>query len=316
MRRLTLILLWITLLIGWVWSLPQVDPSQFQSCQLQHAGAKRSYYVHLPRGYHKDKKWPVLFLFHGGGGSAPQALEHYPLLPVSDREGFILVAANGSGPLAREILRTWNVGWGFGYAQRNQVDDLGFVRSLILQVEKDYAVDPKRVFLTGLSNGAILSHQAAAAHSDLVTGIAPVAGTVAGKMPADKALQYPVPPSHPVDVILFHGSEDLSLPVEGGVQKKHAEDPPREVASARQSAEFWARANGCQSQPIVEELAESQTTRLSGPGGRARVVLYIIRNHGHAWPGGEAPRIQADAPTQLIKAHDLMWDFFRESHKD
>ena len=316
MRKFYVLWLALGLLVSWVWCLPQADPSLYQQAKLTHQGRERSYYVHLPKRYDPQKKWPMLLLFHGGGGSAPQALDSYPLLEVSDREGFILVAANGSGRIRQEILRTWNVGFGFGYAQKNQVDDVGFVRQLILKLSKDYAVDSQRVFLTGLSNGAILSHQAGAANSDLVAGIAPVAGTVAGKMPGEKSLLYPVTPQKPVDVILFHGSQDLSLPLEGGVQKRHAEEAPREVASARESAEFWAQANGCSMQPIVEELAAQKATRYSWSGGKARVVLYVLHNQGHAWPGGKVPRIQADVPSQLLKAHDLMWDFFRDSRKN
>lgn len=291
---------------------PELDPQIYQRKVLKHQGLERSYYVHLPSSWDGKSPVPLMILLHGGGGSAPQALEHYPLLPVADKHGFILVAANGTGPLRREILRTWNVGFGFGYAYKHQIDDNGFIRSLILQLRKDYPVNPGRVYLTGLSNGAILCHFAGAANSDLVAGIAPVVGCAAGSPSEDADLVYPPAPQHPLDVILFNGALDKHMPLNGGKQELHLEEQARRVSSARQSAEFWVRANGCKATPKVEELPEQKATRYTWSEGRqaTQVVLYILHNQGHAWPGGRAPRSASDPPSPLLKAHDILWDFF------
>lgn len=288
-------------------------PAGFEERSLNHGGLKRSYYIHFPPNYSPQRPLPLVVLLHGGGGSAPQALRNYPLKEVADRQGFILVAPNGTGPVRREILRTWNVLFGFGYAQRKKVDDIGFVRSLILQVREEEAVDPSQVYLTGLSNGAILCHFAAAAHSDLVAGIAPVVGTVAGRSDPGQPWSYPATPKNPVDVVLFNGELDQSIPLQGGVQKKHAEKQARYVVSAQASAEFWVKANGCSPSPVVEKLPQLKATRTTWSEGRngTRVVLYVLHNQGHAWPGGSAPRDSSDPPTPLLKAHEVLWDFFR-----
>ena len=280
--------------------------------ELRYQGLERSYYVHSPRGWDGKTPLPLVLLLHGGGGGAQQALKSYPLGPVADREGFLLVAPNGTGPLRREILRTWNVGWGFGYAQRNHVDDLGFVRALILQLTRDYPVDRARVYLTGLSNGAILSHYAGAANSDLVTGIAPVVGCAGGG--ESSQLTYPSAPQRPLNVIMFNGGLDRHIPLNGGVQELHSEDQARQVCSAQESARFWVNANGCKPTPTVEELPEQKATRYTWTGGRqnTRVVLWVLHNQGHAWPGGQAPRASSDQPTPLVKAHEVLWQFFRD----
>lgn len=277
---------------------------------LQYGGMERSYYVHLPPGIVQKKSLPLLILLHGGGGGAAQALENYPLKPVADREGFLLVTPNGSGPLRRERLRTWNVGWGFGYAQRKHVDDNGFLRALIGQLKKDYPVDSKRVYLTGLSNGAILCHYAGAANADLVAGIAPVVGCAGGGESAE--ITYPPAPKHPVNVIMFNGELDEHVPLQGGKQTLHTEKQARYVCSAQQSAQFWVRANGCKAQAKIEELPEKKATRYTWSGGKqnTRVVLWVLHNQGHAWPGGTAPREVADQPSPLVKAHEELWKFF------
>ena len=271
---------------------------------------ERSYYVQSPRGWDGKKPLPLMILLHGGGGNAQQALKSYPLGPVADREGFLLVAPNGTGPVRREILRTWNVGWGFGSAQRNQVDDVGFVRALILKLASDYPVDRDRVYLTGLSNGAILCHYAGAANSDLVAGIAPVVGCAAGG--ESTKLTYPQTPQRPLNVIMFNGGNDRHIPLNGGLQELHAEDQARHVCSAQESARFWVNANGCKPTPTVEEIPQQKATRYTWSGGRqnTQVVLWVLHNQGHAWPGGQAPRASSDQPTALVKAHEVLWQFF------
>lgn len=315
MNRQSWLALWVVLglTLGRVWSLPQADPDLYQRKSLSYQSLERTYYVHLPPAARQGKPLPLMILLHGGGGGAPQALDCYPLREVADREGLILVAPNGTGPIRREILRTWNVGFGFGAACRNKVDDTGFLRALILQVRRDYPVDPKRVYLTGLSNGAILCHWAGAANSDLIAGIAPVVGCVAGKEDERGDMLYPVKPQHPLDVILFNGGQDRSIPLEGGPQKLHMEEQERTVCSAQDSARFWVEANHCDPKPVVEELPEQKATRYTWSGGKegTRVVLYVLHNQGHAWPGGKAPRGSADPPSTLLRAHQVMWDFFR-----
>lgn len=288
-------------------------PDGFTRHTLTHDGLARSYYLRLPPGYNKTRSYPLILLLHGGGGGAPQALRSYPLAQVAEREGAILVAPNGTGPLQRELGRTWNVEFGFGSAQRDRVDDTGFLRSLILHLEETLAVDRSRVYLTGLSNGGILCHWMAARHSDLIRGIAPVAATLGGREPREKEMRIPPRPTHPVDVIMFCGALDQSLPAEGGVQRRHAEGEARVVLSARESAEFWARANGCSPTPRVEELPQQKATRTTWSGGRngTEVVLYMLHNQGHAWPGGNPPpRRSGDLPSPLLKAHEVMWQFF------
>ena len=288
-------------------------PPGFQRATLDYGGRTRSYYIHKPPGYDTSMRYPLLILLHGGGGNALQALHTYPLQSVTDREGVILVAPNGTGPFPRrESLLTWNVEFGFGKAWENKVDDTGFLRALILSLEKSEAVDSERVYLTGLSNGAVLCHWAAAANSDLIRGIAPVCGTVGGRDETQATMQVPPDPKKAVDVVMFCGELDQSIPLEGGLQKRHAEKTVKTVWSAQESVDFWVRNNACQKDPIVEELPAQKATRKTWKGGRdgTEVVLYILHNQGHAWPGGQTPRAASDVPSNLLNAHEVLWQFF------
>lgn len=307
------------LLMGPGMARPKPALEGFERRTLKHGGLERSYYLRLPPGYDGSRKHPLLLVLHGGGGSAPQALRSYPLTSLTDREGVILVAPNGTGPVARELLRTWNVGFGFGYARRHSVDDIGFLRALITQLKSELAIDASRVYLTGMSNGGILCHQMAAGNADLIRGIAPVAATAGGKAKGQPATIMPPIPSKAVDVIMFCGELDRSIPFQGGRQTQHAQEEPVEVLSAEESAMFWVKHNGCQEQPEIVNLAEQKATRKTWSGGRngSRVVLLVLHNQGHAWPGGSrAPRRSADVPSPLVKAHEVMWDFFETQSQE
>jgi polyhydroxybutyrate depolymerase len=86
------------------------------------------------------------------------------------------------------------------------VDDVGFLRALIEKIELDYAVDPKCVYLTGISNGGMMTYRAACELSDKIAAIAPVEG----------AQNVECRPSSPVSVIVLHGTADHLVPFEGG----------------------------------------------------------------------------------------------------
>ena len=76
----------------------------------------------------------------------------------------------------RKTLLTWNAWNCCGYALKNGIDDVDFIRALIEGLQKRYAIDSKRMFATGLSNGAMMSYRLACELSDKIAAIAPVAG--------------------------------------------------------------------------------------------------------------------------------------------
>ena len=143
-----------------------------------HDGIMREYLVHVPRSY-RGAPTPMLVALHGGGGSADFQADdsRYKLISKAEAAGFIAVFPNGYSRFPGGILATWNAGACCGAAQKNDVDDVGFLREVIRGVERQARIDPRRVFMTGMSNGALMSWRMACEASDLVRGIAPVEGT-------------------------------------------------------------------------------------------------------------------------------------------
>jgi polyhydroxybutyrate depolymerase len=118
----------------------------------------------------------------------------------------------------------------------NKVDDVEFTRRLLDDIARDVRIDPKRVYATGMSNGAIMSYRLASELSDRIAAIAPVSGPMG--TPTCK-------PSRPVPVIHFHGTDDENAPFKGGKGKGHPEPIfiPSITPSRHGSAPMAVRAN-------------------------------------------------------------------------
>jgi polyhydroxybutyrate depolymerase len=310
----------IALTIIWAFFLPahseaiHLEPGQYERV-LIHDGIHRTYILHIPPQYDPQKAFPLVLLFHGGTGNAKQALDNYGLVEKANREGFVLVAPNGTGRLKTRLL-TWNVGFGFGYAMRHNIDDIGFTRKLITEIEDTISIDPQRIYATGISNGGILCHFLAAELSDRIAAIAPVVATIGGKKSIDEQYILPPRPNEAVSVIAFNGLLDERIPYSGGIQKKSVGKPVW-VKSGQETQVFWVVVNHCTATPHIEVNKYDEYEKITYDRGidNSEVIQYLIFNQGHAWPGGKKPRMGADTPSKTVNATDLMWEFFQKHPK-
>lgn len=274
---------------------------------LSYGGVDRSYLIHLPSPL-PSGPLPLVVVLHGGGGSAEGAVKQTGFDAAADRHGFIAVYPNGTGrshPLramfGKEGFLTWNAGTCCGYAQEHNVDDVGFIRAVVADVEKGHAVDAKRVYATGLSNGGMMSYRLACEASDLFAAIGAVSAVVEVS---------PCTPAHPVAVLHVHGAKDENVPLNGGVGAKQL--GTKEVRKPVQdSIDLWAKADGC-SQTVKSELPDVEITKYTGCGASTEVDYYVIQDGGHAWPGGQRMASFLDTPSTALDATSLIWDFLAE----
>jgi polyhydroxybutyrate depolymerase len=265
----------------------------------------RSYLVHVPPQYDHDVPTPVVLIYHGGGGNANSMVRFSGLNAKSDKAGFIAIYPNGTGRFSR--ILTFNGGNCCGYAMNNDVDDVEFTRQLLDNLAQVANVDPKRVFATGMSNGAILTYRLASELSERIAAIAPVAGPMGTETCS---------PKRPVPVIHFHGSADQHAPFAGG---KGVGVSGTDFFSVEHSIQAWIKANGCQQEPVVEKLPDkvgdgTTTTRKTYGSGKngSEVVLVVIEGGGHTWPGQPARLRSLGKSTKNISANDMMWKFFQK----
>lgn len=278
-------------------------------------GRNRTYLLHLPKTFSPQRQYALVVNFHGGGGNAQITAEMSHISELADEKEFIVVYPNGSGRQADRLL-TWNATHCCGFAFENQIDDVGFVRELVKQLNRELPIDPKRIFATGLSNGAMFTYRVGAEMADVFAAIAPVAGTIGGwPHVGEPGPLVPSKPQQSVAVIVFHGKLDRHVLYAGGQQQVAfpGQPPDRVDISVADSINFWVEANGCPTQPQRQTLAAGRITvdSWSGCTRQADIVLYSLEEQGHAWPGGK-PAIAgfSDSPNSDIDATRLIWEFF------
>lgn len=266
---------------------------------------KRTYLVHVPKSYDPKKPAPVVLALHGAMMNGPMMVWFSGLNKKSDEAGFIVVYPSGTGT---GTFLFWNSG-GFtkGMAASN-ADDVAFIGKLLDDLGTVVKVDERRVYACGMSNGGIMCYRLAAELSDRIAAIAPVAGTIG----IDDSK-----PKRPVPVIHFHGSKDGIVPFEMPRDKVPSFV---KLKSIKDSIQTWVKLNGCEEKPKTETISkdgeEMKVTRTSYSGGKdgSEVVLIVIEEGGHTWPGQQPPVGFIGKSVKTISANDLMWDFFKK-HK-
>jgi polyhydroxybutyrate depolymerase len=268
---------------------------------LRHDGRVRTYLVHLPASYSKDKTWPVVLVFHGGGGNGEQMEKMTGFSRKADRAGFIAVYPNGTGLWQNRFL-TWNAGNCCAWAYENRIDDVGFIRALIKQIKKDYTVDERRIYVTGISNGGMMSYRLACELSDRIAAIGPVAG----------AQNIDCMPAQPVSVIILHGTADLHVLYKGGAPLRMADiRNPRIDRPVSEAVAFWVKHNRCREIPSTEKKGMVVIEEYGGCSAGTAVALYTLVEEGHTWPGGTKWAFWADEPSREVSATDVIWEFFK-----
>jgi polyhydroxybutyrate depolymerase len=271
---------------------------------LEFDGGPRTYLVHVPRHFDPSRPAAVVLAFHGGGTNAKTMVKFSGLGELANRFGFLLVYPNGSG--RNPNFLTFNVGNCCGHALRENVDDVGFVRALLDDLDRSANIDWDRIFATGVSNGGMMAYRLASELSDRIAAIASVAGPTGTET---------CRATRPVSILHFHGTSDEFTPYNGGRGPKSFSQA--DFHSVEFSVRTWIEANGCPSVGTERRLPErnhdgtSVTEMKWGPGrANSEVVLCTIHGGGHTWPGRQPPTTFLGLSTTQICANEIMWEFF------
>jgi len=293
-RSLRLVVILIALV------LPRAVFAQARSFEgsIRVGGRERTYLVDLPPQYDGRRALPLVLVFHGGGGNAEGTRRQTHMSDVGREHGFITVYPNGTGRFGERLL-TWNVGPCCGYAQSHHVDEMAFVRALLDRLQATLRIDPARIYVTGMSNGGMMSYMAGCALGDRIAAIAPVSGELT--VPSCR-------PSRPVSVLAIHGTADQHIPFEGGVGS--AALAKHNATSVAYAIDTWKRIDGCPAAPRVTREGVLVHSAYA-PCARGRAVeLYAIQGGPHAWPGGERMARFIDQPSTAMDASRVIWAFF------
>lgn len=272
----------------------------FQSLVLSYQGIKRDYLLYTPSSYKPNGPTPVVIGFHGGTTTNVRFARTTNFHKLADEKGFLVVYPNG-------VNKNWNDGRG---TVNQDVDDVGFVTALIEEVKRLRNVDSRRVYVTGISNGAFLVQRLACERSDLIAAFS----SIAGSMPTP--LLATCNPLKPVSIIMFNSPNDSFVPWEGGEGKR---GKGGSIVSILGTIDFWRQRDFCKAsiEETLPDNAPGDNTRVyvrrySNCRGDTAVVLYKIVGGGHTWPGGaDQPAWLVGLTSQQLNATKVSWNFFQ-----
>ncbi|GAA2434678.1 PHB depolymerase family esterase [Actinomadura vinacea] len=248
----------------------------------------REYLLHVPpklaagawRGGRPDDPPPLVLALHGGLANMRQMRTLTGYDAIADDKGFLVAYPDG-------FMTTWNAGDCCGPAKVGKIDDVGFLSRLIDKLTGAGLADPRRVYVTGFSNGAGMAYRMACERPGKVAGIGVVEG----------ALVTPCEPDRPVSAMIVHGTADRSVPFGGGGRRDFNDGRPFPPVS--DAVDFWRKAGGLpEPKRPLRGLGDGAACAGTGKGGRgAEVAFCKIEGGTHRWPAG---------------ASRMLWTFFAD----
>jgi polyhydroxybutyrate depolymerase len=232
-------------------------------------------------------------MLHGGYGSGTQAENSYGWDAEADENHFVVVYPDG-------LDHAWDTGGGCcGVPGRTNVNDVAFITSMVSTIQHEIAIDPSRIYTTGISNGGIMDYRLAC-NTRIFAAIGPDSATLLG----------PCPSPARIAVIHVHGTADQRVPYNGGegTGVAHIDGPSIPSLNA-----MWRKFDDCTS-PTVTTSGVVTKSIAACPDGRA-IELITIAGAGHQWPGGvNRPVVQrilqTGPPSTALNATDTIWKFF------
>lgn len=303
---------------------------------LIHDGLARKYLSHVPKKYNNKIKTPLIIALHGGAGNAKDSPAFFHLNPKADQEGFILAYPEGTGKdLAGKHFGSWNAGRCCSPAKDENIDDVGFIRSMIAKLKTDFNIDEKRIYVTGFSNGAQMAFRLACEMSEEIAAVAP-GGSVGSYDTCN--------PKRPVPIFFFHGKADTVSPYEGGPEcgvaiadflismGLPAERNPFFCEGNEAYIAKWRKFNGCSDvSKLTFKNGNAACNTYDQCNNKAEITFCKVEGMGHIWPGPNADygnvEVCNDRPNGImckgwkktmgplssdLDANKMIWDFFKK----
>lgn len=247
---------------------------------IKSGGLDRSYVVFRPAGLATSRAVPVVFVLHGLGDSGTSIEQATGFDAVSQANQFVAIYPDG-------YAHSWNTGSGVGRAEQVGVDDVAFIEAILAQEAKDQAIDPDRVFATGFSMGAVMTHHLGCELSSRIAAIASMEGALWGR---------PCRPNRPVSVLQIHGTLDAAVPYPGMVRELEGGSlVDRNISTV----DLWKQLDQCNKPPSHAVTGSVARDVVTGCSQDTAVALYTVDGLNH----------DIASPPQLDEAAEI-WVFF------
>ncbi|WP_395645097.1 alpha/beta hydrolase family esterase [Terricaulis sp.] len=288
------------------------DRSAFTLPNASPSGRARAWTVFVPPQYDPATPMPSIIVLHGRPSNAAGMATISQMNEVARRRGFIVIYPEG-------IDNEWNAQFDLVGRRSRMVggqravlpqDDVQFLKDLMKQLRVDLNIDPRRMYLTGFSNGGFMTIRMACSGTDTFAALAEVSGSLYPEiMPACRS-------GRAAPFLLMHGTADASVPYTGVfIPDGQGGDPIRIALPTQEVVAFFIRRNGCSMSGETATFPENRTPgthiiRFTPRGcpADAPIVFWRIEGGGHTWPGVNG--LQGLGVTNMdINAGEVIWDF-------
>ena len=296
---------------------------------LESGGTVRWYRLYIPQT--AERGAPVVVLLHGGSRSmrdmfGERAGGPRAWLDVADREGVVLIVPNGTNPGNGDTRGDHQFWLGARPAAERdgsrRPDDVRFITDVLDRVERRYPIDPARVYVSGASNGGLLTYTLL---MDAPRRFAAGAAFIANLPAADADLRTP---HTPTPLMIANGTRDRLMQWKGGELPMGG----GEMRSTEETVAWWLRANHAADAPRRTRYLPD---RDSGDDCRLREVTWTPESKGApvrllAMEGGghTLPSLHYELPDSFIARRIfgnvcqdaegawLAWDFVQQFRRE
>ena len=273
MKKLTPIFSFIFLVLN-VFGQQQINKTLFFD------GQSRSYIVYIPASYNGSTQYPLLFNFHGGGGTAAGFIYTNDMRPLADTAAFIAVYPQAAvDPL--DGSNSWL------HKAPTAHNDVNFIEAIIDTLSNNYNIDNDRVYACGYSEGGIFSYELGCRLNNRIAAFSAVSGSML--VDAFRVSYYNLgncSPIHPTAVLLIPGTADSNPhSTYTGFQPYYM--------SVNQITTYWANHNNTDLNPIITQVPNNNTAdgstvekRIWENGDNCVAIKELkVINGDHDWPG-------------------------------
>lgn len=259
----------------------------------------RPYCVNVPASL-SGAPAPLVLLLHGYRSSGQEQATYFGIDAMAERYGF--VAVKPDGVVDKLGNRSWNAFSSCCAAPGSTPpDDVAYLSNVVADVKSAVAIDPKRVFVIGHSNGGFMTHRLACDRADVFAS----AVVLAGSMDPGGCT-----PARPISILHVHGTKDGVIKYAGGNVPLN----PSPYASAETVVEAWAKANGCSGARTANGELDlvcddtspgSETRRESYAGCPSGIDVTLLRMEGVGHIPSFVMPTWPDTYWQFLSAHPM-----------
>ena len=278
---------------------PHPHSGEFLSRSFTARAGTRGYKLYVPSGYRADSaaQTPLVVMLHGCTQSADDFAAGTGMNALAEQQGFIVAYPEQAGDA--NPSRCWN--WFRPGDQQRDAGEPSLIAGITREIAAAYRVDPRRIYVAGLSAGAAMAvvlaatypelYAAVGAHSGLPYGSAHDIPSAFGAMKnggaraSARAGANAGPAAQAVPTIVFHGDND------GTVTSRNSKAIVDQVVGAHHGEAVLVPSSH---DGVTAGRRYVRTVYAAGGGSHPRVEHWTIRGGGHAWSGGSSSGSYAD----------------------